>query len=241
MTRGTRELPGRLDRDGFAVVPGVVTRERCVAARMEREQEPQPGADARPRPRAGHRLRLGDAAAEGWSDLLEVMTELAREAATADLHPVRAIRFDKAADANWLVPWHQDRTVALDRRDETAPGFGPWSTKDGAPHAQAPAALLSEMLTVRLHLDDCPPENGPLLVVPGSHDPERYGVRPEDPDDAGVACTARTGDCVLMRPLVWHASRKATQPTHRRVLHVEFGPPSPGAGLRWADDAGVAT
>jgi hypothetical protein len=26
--------------------------------------------------------------------------------------PVRAILFDKTADNNWGVPWHQDRTIA---------------------------------------------------------------------------------------------------------------------------------
>jgi len=241
------DLAERVACDGFAIVRDAVPLERCQRARTqtEREAESRPAAAEGPRarPPAGRRLRLDDAGAEGWSDLLAVMTEIAGAAAAAELRPVRVIRFDKAADANWFVPWHQDRTVAMDRRDEAAPGFGPWSTKAGVPHAEAPASLLARMLTVRLHLDDCPVENGPLLVVPGSHGLHRDGQRPEDVDARAVACTARAGDCVLMRPLLWHASRKATKPAHRRVLHVEFGPQSPGAGLQWADgphDARVA-
>ena len=47
--------------------------------------------------------------------------------------PVRAIYFDKSTDANWLVPWHQDLTLACSAQVH-APGFGPWSTKEGVPH-----------------------------------------------------------------------------------------------------------
>ena len=42
----------------------------------------------------------------------------------ADL--VRAIVFDKKPDANWPVPWHQDRTVALNNRREME-GWGQWT------------------------------------------------------------------------------------------------------------------
>jgi hypothetical protein len=66
---------------------------------------------------------------------------------------VRAIYFDKSSDANWLVPWHQDLTLALRERLES-PGFGPWSVKDGIPHVQPPVELLERMLTVRIHFDD---------------------------------------------------------------------------------------
>src|SRR5262249_19581823 len=39
---------------------------------------------------------------------------------------VRAILFDKTPERNWLVPWHQDRTVAVRARADL-PGWGPWS------------------------------------------------------------------------------------------------------------------
>ena len=81
---------------------------------------------------------------------------------------VRAIYFDKSPEANWLVPWHQDLTVALRSRREV-PGFGPWSVKDGVPHVQPPVERLEQMLTVRLHLDDADEGNGALRVLPGSH------------------------------------------------------------------------
>lgn len=81
---------------------------------------------------------------------------------------VRGIYFDKSPAANWLVPWHQDLTLALRERREVS-GFGPWSVKDGIPHVQPPVALLEKMITLRLHLDDTDETNGALRVVPGSH------------------------------------------------------------------------
>ena len=49
------------------------------------------------------------------------------------------------------------------------PGYGAWSNKAGVTHVQPPLGVLQQMLTVRLHLDDCLDDNGPLRVVPGSH------------------------------------------------------------------------
>jgi ectoine hydroxylase-related dioxygenase (phytanoyl-CoA dioxygenase family) len=85
--------------------------------------------------------------------------------------PVRAIFFDKSPTTNWLVPWHQDVTLAVESPVD-APGFGPWSRKDGVSHVQAPGEWLARMITVRLHFDDCDGSNGALRVIPGSH---RYG------------------------------------------------------------------
>ncbi len=81
---------------------------------------------------------------------------------------VRGILFDKTAAANWKVAWHQDLVVAVRERREVA-SFGPWSVKAGVVHAQAPATVLAQMLAVRIHLDDCTTENGPLRVLPGTH------------------------------------------------------------------------
>ncbi|MEM7014698.1 MAG: hypothetical protein AAF585_24820, partial [Verrucomicrobiota bacterium] len=61
-----------------------------------------------------------------------------------DLRPVRGILFDKIEGANWSVPWHQDRCVAV-REKQDAHGFSNWTIKDGVPHAEAPVSLLEEM------------------------------------------------------------------------------------------------
>jgi hypothetical protein len=48
------------------------------------------------------------------------------------------------------------------------------------------------------------------------------------------SCTTAAGGVVIMRPLLMHASFPARQPGHRRVLHIEFGPPALPGGLTWA-------
>lgn len=145
---------------------------------------------------------------------------------------VRSILFDKTPEANWDVNWHQDTTIAVEERQDI-PGFGPWSVKSDTPHTQPPASVLEGMMTLRLHLDQVDSTNGPLLVRPGSH---RDGIR-EQPistnSRAAVACTTPAGGAVMMRPLIFHASRKATAPSHRRVLHLEYAATPLPSPLQW--------
>jgi hypothetical protein len=152
-----------------------------------------------------------------------------------DLMPVRAILFNKAGDANWTVPWHQDKSIAVAARLD-ASGYGPWSTKAGVVHVQPPIDILREMITFRVSLDPCGPDNGPLRVIPGSH---RSILTPEQVEglcsvEHEFACSTEAGGVVIMRPLLLHASSPAKAGNHRRVLHVEFGPRSLSGGLRWA-------
>ena len=154
--------------------------------------------------------------------------------------PVRSILFDKTPGHNWPVAWHQDLTIALAKRRETD-GYRAWSIKDGVPHARPPADLLERMITLRLHLDDCPEENGALRVLPGSH---RRGILDDRSIGKIVAvteetvCACRAGDALLMRPLLVHSSRRAEAPAHRRILHLEFAPREALApGLAWFEPA----
>lgn len=148
---------------------------------------------------------------------------------------VRGLLFDKTPGANWKVPWHQDLTVAVAEKRE-APGFGPWSVKERVDHAQAPAEILNRMLAIRVHLDDCGPENGPLRVLPGSHWSGKLDARAIEAmkgEIPAVACLAPRGGLIAFRPLLLHASSAAASPRHRRVVHLEFAAgPLPG-GLRW--------
>lgn len=167
------------------------------------------------------------------------LLDLVRPHLPAEPRPVRAIYFDKSPASNWLVPWHQDLTLALRARTEV-PGFGPWSTKDGIPHVQPPISLLQEMLTVRLHLDAADESNGALRVLPSSHrlgrlSAERIGeLRKSQPD---FLCAVRTGDALLMRPLLLHASGRSTSAQHRRVLHIEYAAFQLPSSLDWHEAA----
>jgi len=134
--------------------------------------------------------------------------------------PVRSILFDKTADRNWPVQWHQDLTIAV-REVVDVPGYGPWSIKDGVAHVQPPVEVLQAMVTLRIHLDDATAENGALRVCSGSH---LSGRIPQAQISTLVAegevlCECRAGDVLVMAPLVLHASRRAKVPGRRRVVH----------------------
>ncbi|MYN28874.1 hypothetical protein GTP69_20940 [Duganella sp. CY42W] len=86
-------------------------------------------------------------------------------------------------------------------------------------------------------MDACGPEDGALKVIPGSHLNGRL-----DEDDKALAkagteavlCPVAQGAGMAMRPLLLHASSKATGSSRRRVLHFLFGPPALPFGLEWA-------
>ncbi|MBX2852150.1 MAG: phytanoyl-CoA dioxygenase family protein [Phycisphaeraceae bacterium] len=137
---------------------------------------------------------------------------------------VRAILFDKIKGSNWHVGWHQDQAIAIEERVDH-PGFGPTSVKDGVPHTRASAEVLSQVLAVRIHLDDCGLNNGPLRCSPGSH--TRGRLNPDETIEAKElfgeqVCLVPRGGLLLMRPLCLHASSTAKSPKHRRVIHIEF-------------------
>jgi ectoine hydroxylase-related dioxygenase (phytanoyl-CoA dioxygenase family) len=151
--------------------------------------------------------------------------------------PFRATLFVKSPDSNWLIAWHQDTALPLMEKCE-APGWGPWSVKEGVTYAHAPASALNQVLALRLHLDDCDHANGPLRVLPGTHD---MGVLSDDQvshlaaERAAVECTVGKGGVVAMRPLIVHASSKSQSNEPRRVLHIEYAAqPTFEAGLQLA-------
>ena len=149
--------------------------------------------------------------------------------------PVRAILFNKTAEVNWSLAWHQDRTICVkERRD--VDGFGRWSIKRGMQHVEPPIELLGRMVTLRAHLDDVPASNGPLLVALGSHD---LGRIPEGEIDTVVvrcgarSCIAEAGDIWLYATPILHASEAASLPRSRRVLQVDFAAERLPDGLEW--------
>jgi hypothetical protein len=150
-----------------------------------------------------------------------------------DFVAIQCTLFEKTTKNNWLVPVHQDLSVPVAQRQALA-GWGTWTQKEGTTFVQPPVSLLEQLVAVRLHLDDCSAQDGPLAVVPGSH---RQGIiSPE----LGVVlrtsehtCTASVGDALVFKPLLLHRSSKATGTSRRRVLHLLFGPPTPGDGISW--------
>jgi len=149
---------------------------------------------------------------------------------------VRGIFFNKNPSANWKVTWHQDCVIAVCEKLDIE-GWGPWSSKASVIHVRPTFEVLQQMLAIRIHLDDCGKENGPLRVLPGSH---RNGILSDieiqnRSKESAVACAVLRGDAILMRPLILHSSPLATKPCLRRVVHLEFAAAELPHGAKWYD------
>ena len=214
------------EANGFALLPDLLDRAEC--AQLSARASAVAGA------MAGNRCLLQ----EDWCAALA--QRLRTSAALAPLLPpdalaVQCTYFEKSAEHNWLVPIHQDLSIPVAERVDT-PGWRGWSIKDGVQFVQPPAALLDQLVAVRLHLDDCGAGDGPLRLVAGSH---RQGTIAADHaiglrDAQGeVVCAADAGTVLVMRPLLLHASSKSNGSSRRRVLHFVFGPRHLPQGLAW--------
>jgi hypothetical protein len=209
---------------GFGEIPGVLPAGRCLDV-----------ASA-----------VGDTGRAGTRNLLdlpccqELATILRTHDAIGPLLPPGAVAvqctlFDKSADRNWLVGLHQDVAIPVQER-VAHPECSGWSEKEGVLYVQPPVRVLESLVAVRLHLDDCGPESGPLRVVPRSH---RHGRLSADEaktlrqQQGEVECLADRGGVVMIRPLLLHSSSKARAQSRRRVLHFLFGPSELTCGLRW--------
>jgi hypothetical protein len=215
---------------GFEIVPAVLDRDEVADAAASLE------ADGLERSRAGARHLMRHPIVQQVARDPRLVALASRFLGPAAI-PFRATLFDKSADNNWLVVWHQDTALPLRKRRDIS-GWGPWSVKAGITYAHAPAAALSRVIALRLHIDDSGPENGPLRVLPGTH---MRGVMSDAElarlarDAQPVDCVSPAGGVVAMRPLLVHASSKAETDQRRRVLHIEYADSLDlGAGLQLA-------
>jgi hypothetical protein len=205
------------DDSGYRIVPNVFTE-----AEIERLAVELATCNV-PRSRAGARhLMRNPAVAAIACD--QRMLDIARSFIGGQPQPFRATFFDKSPLSNWLVVWHQDTALPMASPFD-APGWGPWSVKEGIHYAHAPTEALQRIIALRLHLDDSTATNGPLRVLPGSH---RLGVLSDNEvyeqskASQEVTCLIPRGGVLAMRPLLIHASSKALDEQPRRVLHIEY-------------------
>jgi ectoine hydroxylase-related dioxygenase (phytanoyl-CoA dioxygenase family) len=210
-------LEERVARDGFAIVPGVVSEHEIADLEAMLDQS------GLPQSRAGMRHVMRNSGVAALARDARLMA-LAQAVLGPTAVPFRATLFDKSPTSNWLVVWHQDTALPLGERQEV-PGWGPWSIKDGVHYAHAPASALQQVLALRLHLDDSVADNGPLRVLPGTHthgvfhDEALHELSTQIP---AVDCLVARGGILAMRPLVVHASSKSKSNAPRRVLHIEY-------------------
>ncbi len=133
---------------------------------------------------------------------------------------VRVLYFNKPPDQTWALPWHKDLLIAVEPFGE-APGYSPPRPRAGVLHTEPPLEVLESMLTLRLHLDEITPENGPLQVASGTHRTGKTLML--EGYERHTICTA-AGDVLAMTPLLAHCSGSSHSETtrHRRILHLEF-------------------
>lgn len=220
----TAILKVQVEKEGFAVVPSCLDESTVESLRTE-------FTDTRYAER--NLLSVPSVRAlAGSRPVREIMEAILGHRCFA----TRGIFFNKTRSSNWKVVWHQDLTIAVRERKDCH-GFGPWTVKGGIAHVQPPAAVMSTILAIRLHLDESALDNGPLRVVPGSHRKGRLSaaeVAGWAKSDA-VTCTVPKGGAILMRPLLLHASSTCEAPKSRRVIHLEFASAELPEGLDWHD------
>lgn len=183
----------------------------------------------------GARLH-GEAAIIAMAAATGPLGRIASKTLKRNARPVRAVLFDKTAHSNWVVPWHQDRTIAVRARVE-APGYGPWSRKSGTWHVEPPFDLTARMITLRAHLDDCDEDNAPLLYVPGSHALGRLpvdGIAELARKQGHAVSLAKAGDVWAYATAIVHGSEAARKPSRRRVLQIDYSADELPPGLAWA-------
>ncbi|MBH0236740.1 phytanoyl-CoA dioxygenase family protein [Methylobrevis albus] len=201
------------------------------------------GASAAELERIGDLVRLGgrpgariDAASALFAAVAGAAFSARIGAIWPGMRPVRIVAFDKSAGANWGVPWHQDRVIAVAGRAD-APGCSNWTLKAGVWHCEPPVDLLQSMLFVRLHLDSNDAENGAMEIAPGSH---RAGLIPTDAAERVAAAgpteitAAAPGDVLVLAMLTLHRSLPSRDPAARRVLRIDYAAGPPPAPLAWA-------
>jgi len=139
---------------------------------------------------------------EGLATLARRLMGVGFEGSTPRIRRFAAL--DHPVAANWFVPWNQDRG------------------DDGVERSRAD---LERTVVLRVYLDDCDEDNGPLEVVPGSHTSGRLDGRAIAAlvaERQPLLCLTVRGDIVAMRPLAVHRSQRARVVRARRVLHLEY-------------------
>lgn len=172
--------------------------------------------------KAGQRLEAStalDAALSKDSSLLDATRRLDPQA-----EPVRTVAFNKSQNANWGVPWHQDRVIAVAAKEDVT-GYRNWTKKTGIWHCEPPETVLKSMLFVRVHLDDTNEANGAMEIAVGSHAggiiSSTQAAQASNSYPIEV-CEAKRGDVLILKMLTLHSSKPARAQTGRRVVRVDF-------------------
>jgi ectoine hydroxylase-related dioxygenase (phytanoyl-CoA dioxygenase family) len=230
---GLNNIGGMLQRDGFVVIPAVLS-EVEVQALYDAVSTVSLSSDGVMRSMERYAIRRVMQQVPGINQRIwnARLTAIVRELLGPDAFITKSIWFEKPQGGNWFVGWHQDISISVSHRAEV-PGYSRWTAKHGMTAVVPPVAVLERTLTVRIHLDDADGSNGAVRVLPGSH---RSGILSAQVDDEqAVTCAVPRGGVMLMRPLLFHASSRSLTDRPRRVLHIELNDLELDGGLSWAE------
>jgi hypothetical protein len=206
------------ERDGFTVITDVVDDVRCDDL-LRLLPEPDEPAKLR-------RLLDLPLVAELAKDLLR--NPRVASLSPPEARPVQCTFFDKSSERNWSVGPHQDLSLPLPAGMQGLPdGWRGASRKDGLEFGQPPAALLEQVLAIRVQLDPIEADDGVLEVIPGTHRRGRLDALELESlaqTAQRVPCPLSRGSVLLLRPLLVHASRRLQSARRRRLLHFVFAP-----------------
>jgi len=149
---------------------------------------------------------------------------------------IKSIYFDKPPNANWIVNWHQDLTINVEGKIEDK-NFKNWRILKDRTVVQPPLSFLENIFTIRIHLDKCTTENGALRIVKKSH---QNGIVPLQGKSTELnqneeICEIDEGGILIMKPLLFHSSKRTENNKNRRVIHIEFCDQKLPLGLQWKE------
>ena len=143
---------------------------------------------------------------------------------------ISCIIFDKNTDKNWQVPYHRDEFFCFDSQI-SSDSYTDWCVKEGKIYAKPCNLILSQIVSLRIAIDDNDEFNGPLSIFPRSH---LLSVESDGLYKCGIDIILNSGDALLFSPLCLHASSKIKSNKQRRVLHYSWGPSVLPDGAKWS-------
>jgi hypothetical protein len=215
----------RFEQDGFEFVPGAIDA-ACVKALANVFHAANQ--------RGGTRHLIDHPAVSALMEM-DTMRNLICGVLSDAAFAFKATLFDKHDKANWGVAWHRDISIPVSQR-QSLPGWTAWTLKESANYVHPPHELLAQIVALRINIDECNSNDGPLRAIPGSHvlENEIDGAKVEAAQAAtAIEFVGGAGDAWHMSPLVLHASSKTRRPSRRRVLHLEFADFELPGGVHW--------
>jgi hypothetical protein len=153
-----------------------------------------------------------------------------------NLFLTKAIYLDKLTEADSESSWHQQLTINVKTKIDTA-GFSGWKSKEGIFEVCPTDDILKNTIIVRVHFEDSNDQNGALKIFPGSHNKKLSPSEIEliTKSSIPLTCNVAMSGVHIMKPLLLHTSSMATSQKPRRVLHLEFNTMDLPNGLEWAE------